>query len=250
MAGHSKFANIKHRKGAQDAKRAKLFTKLQREITVAAKLGQPDMEFNPRLRSAVIAARSQNMPKDRIEGAIKKATSSAEGDNFEEIRYEGYGPNGIAIIIEALTDNRNRTGGEVRSILTKSGGNLGETGSVNFMFDHVGLIEYEGNVASEDAMFEAAIEAGAQEVESSEDWHSVICSVEDFSTVRDALIEKFGDPKTAKLDWKAKDSVALTLEQAEKIIKLTDALEDCDDVQSVYGNFEIPDDVAEKLLGE
>ena len=247
MAGHSKFANIKHRKGAQDAKRAKLFTKLQREITVATKLGQPDPDFNPRLRNAIITARAANMPKDRIDGAIKKASTVGEGDNYEEIRYEGYGSNGIAFIVEALTDNRNRTAGEVRSIFTKAGGSLGESGSVSFMFDHIGLIEYEGNITSEDEMFEIALEAGAGEVESNKDWHSIICSVDDFSKVRDLLIEKFGDPKIARLDWKAKDEVELTLEQAQKISKLVDALEDNDDVQLVCGNYNISDDIIEKL---
>lgn len=247
MAGHSKFANIKHRKGAQDAKRAKLFTKLQREITVATKLGKPDPDFNARLRNAVIAARSCNMPKDRIDAAIKKASGAGEGDNFEQIRYEGYGGGGIALIIEALTDNRNRTAGEVRSILTKSGGSLGETGSVGFMFDHIGLIEYEGNVAGEDEMFEIALEAGASEVESSADWHSIICSIEDFITVRDKLIEKFGDPKTARLDFRPKDRVELNLDQAQKIMKLVDNLEDCDDVQLVCGNYNISDEILEKL---
>jgi YebC/PmpR family DNA-binding regulatory protein len=247
MAGHSQFANIKHRKGAQDAKKAKLFTKLQREITVAAKAGQPDPEFNPRLRNAIIAARTNNMPKDRIEGAIKKATMGNEGDNFEEIRYEGYGPNGIAIIVEALTDNRNRTAGEVRSMFTKAGGALGETGSVGFMFDHIGLIQYDGLVASEDEMFEAGIEAGADEIESGKQWHNIICQPDQFSAVRDALIIKFGDPKTAKLAWKAKIVTELDFEQAQKIIKLVDNLEDNDDVQSVTGNYAIPDDVMEKL---
>lgn len=247
MAGHSQFANIKHRKGAQDAKKAKLFTKLQREITVSAKTGQPDPEFNPRLRNAIIAARTNNMPKDRIESAIKKATIGNEGDNFEEIRYEGYGPNGIAIIVEALTDNRNRTAGEVRSIFTKAGGVLGETGSVGFMFNHIGLIQYEGSVADEDVMFEAAIEAGAEEIESDKEWHSIICQTDKFSSVRDILIAKFGDPKTAKLAWKATTTTELDLEQAQKIMKLVDNLEDNDDVQSVTGNYIIPDDVAEKL---
>jgi YebC/PmpR family DNA-binding regulatory protein len=247
MAGHSQFANIKHRKGAQDAKKAKLFTKLQREITVSAKTGQPDMEFNPRLRNAVIAARTNNMPKDRIDGAIKRAITAGEGENFEEIRYEGYGSGGIAIIVEALTDNRNRTAGEVRSIFTKAGGALGETGSVSFMFDRVGLIEYEGNVAGEDEMLEAAIEAGAGDVESSADWHSIICNPEDFSQTRDALIQKFGDPKTAKLDWKPKNYIDLDLEQAEKIMKLVDNLEDSDDVQTVTGNFRISEEILNKI---
>jgi YebC/PmpR family DNA-binding regulatory protein len=247
MSGHSKWSTIKHKKGAADAKRAKLFTKLQREILVAAKIGQPDPEFNPRLRSAIIAARAENMPKDKIEGTIKKATSSGEGENYVEMRYEGYGPGGVAIIVEALTDNKNRTAAEVRSAFTKSGGSLGESGSVGFMFDRVGVIGYEGSVASEDEMFEAGVEAGAEGVESSAEWHEVICQPDSFNKVRDALIAKFGDPKEAKLDWKAKTKTALNLEQAEKVMKLVDMLEDNDDIQSVTGNFEIPDDVAEKL---
>ncbi len=247
MAGHSHASNIKHRKGAQDAKKAKLFTKLQREITVSAKTGQADPEFNARLRNAIIAARTNNMPKDRIDGAIKKATSAGEGDNFEEIRYEGYGPNGVAFVVNALTDNRNRTAGEVRSIFTKSGGSLGESGSVAFMFDHIGLIEYEAKIASADAMFEAALEAGALDVESNNDWHIITCETENFSQVRDALIAEFGDPITAKLDWKPKNTVELDFETAGKILKLVDLLEDNDDVQSVAGNYVIPDEVAEKL---
>jgi YebC/PmpR family DNA-binding regulatory protein len=249
MAGHSQFANIKHRKGAQDAKKAKLFTKILREITVAAKSGQPDPEFNPRLRNALIDARTNNMPKDRIDAAIKKVISGAEGDNFDEIRYEGYAPGGIAIIVEALTDNRNRTASEVRSIFTKMGGALGETGSVGFMFDHVGLIQFDGKIANEEVMFEAALEAGAEEVESSADLHIVITKPENFSAVRDALIEKFKtDPLSAKLDWKAKNSMEVSdLEQAQKLMKMVDALEDCDDVQMVTGNYAFPDEIAEKL---
>lgn len=247
MAGHSHASNIKHRKGAQDAKKAKLFTKLQREITVSAKTGQPDPEFNARLRNAIIAARTNNMPKDRIDGAIKKATTVGEGENFEEIRYEGYGPNGVAFVVQALTDNRNRTAGEVRSIFTKSGGSLGESGSVAFMFDHIGLIEYEAKVASVDAMFETALEAGASDVESNEEWHIITCETDNFSQVRDALIAKFGDPKTAKLDWKPQNFIELDLETATKILKLVDLLEDNDDVQLVAGNYIIPDEVAEKL---
>lgn len=247
MAGHSQFANIKHRKGAQDAKKAKLFTKLQREITVAAKTGQADPEFNPRLRNAIIEARTNNMPKDRIENAIKRATSAGEGENFEEIRYEGYSPGGIAIIVEALTDNRNRTAGEVRSIFTKAGGALGETGSVAFMFDRIGLIEFEGKAANIDQMLEEAIDAGAEDVESTEESHHIICNTEDLSSVRDKLVQKFGDPKSAKLVWKPKTVTELNLEQAEKIIKLVDNLEDNDDVQNVTGNFIIPDAVMEKI---
>ena len=247
MAGHSQFANIKHRKGAQDAKKAKLFTKLQREITVAAKSGQPDPEFNARLRNAIIAARANNMPKDRIESAIKKATSAGEGDNFEEIRYEGYGANGVAFIVNALTDNRNRTAGEVRSIFTKSGGSLGESGSVVFMFDHIGLIEYEANIVNAETMFEAALEAGASDVESNNDWHIITCATDNFSQVRDSLIAKFGDPKTARLDWRPKNTVELDAEAAEKILRMVDLLEDNDDVQLVAGNYIIPDAVAEKI---
>jgi YebC/PmpR family DNA-binding regulatory protein len=248
MAGHSQFANIKHRKGAQDAKRAKIFTKLIREITVSAKTGQPDPEFNPRLRNALIEARSKNLPKDRIEAAIKKATSGIDGDNFEEIRYEGYANGGVAIIVQALTDNRNRTAGEVRSIFTKSGGSLGETGSVGFMFDHVGIVEFEGKVASEELMFETALEAGADEVESSDEMHLIITSTENFAQVRDVLIAKFGDPLSAKLDWRAKTTTEISdLESAQKLIKLIDNLEDCDDVQSVTGNYVFTKEILEKL---
>lgn len=248
MAGHSQFANIKHRKGAQDAKRAKIFTKLIREITVAAKTGQSDPEFNPRLRNALIEARSKNLPKDRIDAAIKKATSGLDGDNFEEIRYEGYANGGVAIIVQALTDNRNRTAGEVRSIFTKAGGSLGETGSVGFMFDHVGVIEFEGKVASEELMFETALEAGANEVESSAEIHIIITLPENFAAIRDVLIEKFGDPITAKLDWKAKTTTDITnLESAQKLLKLIENLEDCDDVQSVTGNYVFAEEILEKL---
>lgn len=248
MAGHSQFANIKHRKGAQDAKKAKRFTKILREITVAAKTGQPDPEFNPRLRNAIIEARVNNMPKDRIEAAIKKATSGASGENFDEIRYEGYAPGGVAIIVEALTDNRNRTAGEVRSIFTKMGGALGETGSVGFMFDHVGLIQFDGQKASEEIMFEAALEAGAEEVESHENLHIIITQPENFIATRDNLIKKFGDPISAKLDWKAKVTVEIPdLEQAQKLLKLIDNLEDCDDVQNVTGNYVFASEIVDKL---
>ncbi len=249
MAGHSQFANIKHRKGAQDAKKAKKFTKILREISVAAKSGQPDPNMNPRLRNAIIEARSNNMPKDRIDAAIKKAIGGNDGDNFEEIRYEGYAPSGIAIIVEALTDNRNRTASEVRSIFTKSGGALGETGSVGFMFDRVGVIQFDANVASEEVMFEAALEVGAEEVESSSEIHVIITTPENFTAVRDGLIEKFSkDPISAKLDWKAKISNEINdLEQAQKLIKMIDALEDCDDVQNVTGNYNFSVEIAEKL---
>ncbi len=248
MSGHSQFANIKHRKGAQDAKRAKRFTKILREVTVAAKTGNPDPNYNPRLRNALIEARTNNMPKDRIDAAIKKVTSGLEGDNFEEIRYEGYAAGGIAIIVEALTDNRNRTASEVRSTLVKSGGALGETGSVGFMFDRVGVIQFDGKVASEEEMFEAALEAGAGEVESSQNVHVVITQPDSFTAVRDALIAKFKDPISAKLDWKAKNSVEVSdLDQAQKLMKMIDTLEDCDDVQMVTGNYVFPDEILEKL---
>ncbi len=237
MAGHSQFANIKHRKGAQDAKKAKIFTKILREITVAAKTGQPDPEFNPRLRNAMIEARVNNMPKDRVEAAIKKVVSGALTENFDEIRYEGYGVGGVAIIVEALTDNRNRTASEVRSIFTKMGGALGETNSVAFMFDHVGVIQFDGKVASEEGMFEAALEAGAEEVEFSDDIHVVITSVDKLAVVRDALVAKFGDPLSAKLSWKPKNVIELDAEKSQTIMKMVDALEDCDDVQSVTGNY-------------
>jgi YebC/PmpR family DNA-binding regulatory protein len=248
MAGHSQFANIKHRKGAQDAKKAKLFTKILREITVAAKSGQVDPEFNPRLRNAIIEARSNNMPKDRVDAAIKKVIAGTSGEDFEEIRYEGYAPGGVAIIVEALTDNRNRTAGEVRSIFTKMGGALGETGSVGFMFDHVGVIQFDAKVALEEAMFESALEAGALEVETHEDSHIIITQPEDFVAVRDSLIKEFNDPISAKLDWKAKVTVEISsLEQAQKLLKLIDNLEDCDDVQNVTGNYVFTNEVLDKL---
>jgi len=246
MAGHSQFKNIMHRKGRQDAKRAKVFTKLAREITVAAKVGGPDPSMNARLRGAIIAARAQNMPKDNIERSIKKA-SGDDGANFEEVRYEGYGPGGIAVIVEALTDNRNRTASEVRSAFTKHGGNLGETGSVNFMFDRVGLINYPADTASADAMFEAALEAGAQDVVSTSDGHEITCEPDDFSDVREALVEKFGEPETGNLDWKPQNSIPVDEDAAGTLIKMLDVLEDNDDVQRVAANFDISDDVMERL---
>jgi len=249
MSGHSKWSTIKHKKGNTDAKRAKIFTKLQKEILVAAKIGEPNPDFNPRLRNAVIAARAQNMPKDKIEGAIKKATASNEGSNFEELRYEGYGPSGVAIMVEALTDNKNRTAPSVRAIFGKSGGTLGASGSVSYMFERIGFIAYESNKISEDEIFEIGVEAGADSVESSNNWHEIICSPNEFTKVRDILIEKFGDPKEAKLDWKAKTSTTITnQEQAEKILKLVDRLEDDDDVQNVTGNYDISDEIMEKLV--
>ena len=248
MSGHSKWATTKHQKAITDAKRAKNFTKLLKEITVAAKLGDPNPDFNPRLRSAVIAAKAASMPKINIENAIKKASSGTAGENWSEMRYEGYGPNGIAIIVEALTDNKNRTASSIRSTFTKFGGNMGETGSVSFMFDKVGVIGYDGISAKEDEMLEAGIEAGAENVESSEEWHEITTSVEDFIKVRDSLMEKFGEPKEASLKWVAKDPVVIDdFEKAEKIQKLLEALEDNDDAQNVYSNFETTEEIAEKL---
>ncbi len=248
MAGHSQFANIKHRKGAQDKKRAKLFTKLLREISVAAKSGQPDPNFNPRLKNALIDARTNNIPKDRIEAAIKKVVSGSNAENYDEIRYEGYGAGSIALIIEAMTDNRNRTAGEVRSILTKNGGSLGETGSVSFMFDHVGVIQYEAKNIGGEEIFEKAIEAGASDVEIGEEIHTIFTSIEDFSAVRDSLIEKFEDPISAKIQWKAKNFIEIDdIEKAQKLIKLIDNLEDCDDVQSVSGNYSFSEEIIDKL---
>jgi YebC/PmpR family DNA-binding regulatory protein len=248
MAGHSKFANIKHRKNAQDAKRAKVFTKLTREITVAAASGQPDPEFNPRLRNAMATARKAGVPKDRIETAVKKGSGELEGENYEEMRYEGYGPGGVALIIDALTDNKNRSASDIRACFSKNGGNLAETGSVSFMFDRVGLIEYEQSVAGDDEMFEVAAEAGADDVESGNGFHIVTCDPDQFSQVRDALVAKYGDPESAQLGWNAKDPVDIDKEQAEKVLKLVDALEDNDDVQTVSGNYTVSDDVLESLV--
>lgn len=247
MAGHSQFKNIMHRKGAQDARRARQFAKFIREITVSARMGLPDPAANPRLRAACAAARQANMPRDTIERAIKKATGAAGSDDFVEVRYEGYGPAGIAIIVEALTDNRNRTASDVRTAFSKHGGTLGETNSVAFMFDRVGLIRFPSAAASTDAMLEAAIEAGADDVQSNEDAHEIICAVEEFFAVRDALEQKFGEPETAKLDWRPTTTTPLDEEAARSVLKLIDALDESDDVQNVYANFEIPDDVMQVL---
>ena len=247
MAGHSQFKNIMHRKGAQDARRARQFAKLIREITVSAKTGLPDPAANPRLRAACAAARQANMPRDTIERAIKKAAGGAGGDDYVEVRYEGYGPSGIAIIVEALTDNRNRTASDVRAAFSKHGGALGETNSVAFMFDRIGLIRYPTAAASADDMLEAAIEAGADDVQSTDEGHEIICAVENVFAVRDAMEQKFGEPETAKLDWRPTTSTPLDEEAARSVMKLIDALEESDDVQSVYANFEIPDDVMQAL---
>ncbi|NHN91983.1 YebC/PmpR family DNA-binding transcriptional regulator [Acetobacter sicerae] len=247
MAGHSQFKNIMHRKGAQDAKRAKQFAKVIREITVAARSGLPDPAANPRLRAAISAAREVNMPKDTVERAIKKATGAGGGDDYAEIRYEGYGPAGVAVIVEALTDNRNRTASEVRAAFSKYGGSLGEMNSVSFMFKRLGVITYPASVASEDEMLEAAIEAGADNVVSTEETHEITCEVESFFAVRDVLEPKFGEPLSAKLDWRPENSVSLDEEKARTVLKLLDVLEDNDDVQNVYANFDLPEDVAEAL---
>ncbi|MGK9167806.1 YebC/PmpR family DNA-binding transcriptional regulator [Inquilinus limosus] len=248
MAGHSQFKNIMHRKGAQDAKRAKIFTKLQREITVSAKLGLPDPAMNPRLRAAIQAARKENMPKDNIERAIKRAAGGADDSDYVEIRYEGYGPAGIAVIVEALTDNRNRTAAEVRSTFTKHGGSLGETNSVSFMFNRVGELVFAAKAADADAMFEAALEAGADDVQSDGETHTVTTSVEGFAAVRDALEEKFGTPDSSGLVWRPLNTVALNEEQAASLLKLLETLEDNDDVQRVSANYEIPDEVMARLM--
>ena len=247
MAGHSQFKNIMHRKGAQDAKRGRLFARLIREITVAARNGLPDANSNPRLRAAVTAARQANMPKDTVDRAIKKATGGAGSDDYAEVRYEGYGPSGVAVIVEALTDNRNRTASDVRSAFAKYGGALGETNSVSFMFNRLGVIRYPASVGSADDMLEAAIEAGADNVESDAEAHEVTSAVDDFFAVRDALETRFGAPETARVEWRPTTSVTLDEERAASVLKLLDALEDSDDVQNVYANFEIPDAVMARL---
>jgi YebC/PmpR family DNA-binding regulatory protein len=246
MAGHSQFKNIMHRKGRKDAVRSKLFGKLAREITVAAKLGLPDPAINPRLRAAIIAARAENMPKDNIERAIKKASGS-EAENYEEIRYEGYGPGGVAVIVEVLTDNRNRAAGDVRATFTKSGGNLAETGAVSFMFDHVGVIEYDAKVASAEAMFEAALEAGADDVVSTADSHEIYAAQDRFGLVAKALEAKFGEPRKAALVWRPQNTVAVDDEQGEKVLKLIESLNEHDDVQNVYANFDVSDALVSKM---
>ena len=246
MAGHSQFKNIMHKKGKQDALRAKLFSKLGREITVAAKAGLPDPSMNARLRSAIIAARAENMPRDNIERAIRKA-SGADAETYFEVRYEGYAPGGVAVIVEALTDNRNRTAGEVRSYFTKSGGALAETGAVSFMFDRVGVVEFPLKVASADAMIEAALECGADDVISQDEAHQIITSLEALRDVAKALEAKFGEPRKAALEWRPQTTVAVDDEAGEKIIKLIDSLEDNDDVQSVFANFEVSDALVARM---
>ena len=245
MAGHSKFKNIQHRKGAQDKKRAKIFTRLIKELAVAARSGT-DPNSNPRLRGALLAARAANMPKDNIERVLKKA-EGGEGEQYEEIRYEGYGVGGTAFIVEAMTDNRNRTASEVRAAFSKFGGSLGETGSVSFMFDKVGQIIFAGNVADAEAMFDAALEAGADNVETDEESHVITCAPEDCNAVREALQETFGDPEEAELTWIAQNTLSVEEDQATTLLKFIDALEDNDDVQSLSFNFEISDEIMAKI---
>ena len=246
MAGHSKWANIQHRKGRQDAARSKLFSKLSKEITVAAKMGDPDPEKNPRLRLAVKEAKTNSVPKDVIERAIKKS-SAGEGDDYEEIRYEGYGPNGVAVIVEAMTDNRNRTASNVRSIFSKNGGNLGETGSVGFMFERKGEVAYGGDAGDADTVLMAAIEAGAEDVESSEEGHLIWCQDTDLNDVSNALETELGESQSTKLIWKPTTTTELDLEGMQKLMKLIDALEDDDDVQRVTANFEASDEIMDQL---
>ena len=242
MAGHSKWANIQHRKGRQDAARSKLFSKLAKEITVAAKMGDPDPEKNPRLRMAVKEAKQLSVSKDVIDRAIKKS-QGGDAETYDEIRYEGYGPGGVAVIVEAMTDNRNRTASTVRSTFTKCGGNLGETGSVSFMFERKGLVVYSASVGDEDTVMMAAIEAGAEDVESSEDGHAIFCADTDLNGVSSALEAQLGEADSAKLIWKPQTTTELDLEGMEKLMKLIDTLEDDDDVQRVTANFEVSDEV-------
>src|SRR5437763_2407616 len=246
MAGHSQFKNIMHRKGRQDAAKSKLFGKLAREIPASAKLGSPDPAMNPRLRAAVIAARAENMPKDNIDRAIKKAMGG-DAESYDEIRYEGYGPGAVAIIVEVLTDNRNRTAGEIRATFTKAGGHLAETGAVSFMFDRVGVVEYGGKVGSVDAMIEGAIDAGAEDVISSETGHEIYTTPGALREVAKALEAKFGEPRKAALAWKPQNTISVDDEQGEKLLRLIETLEDNDDVQNVYANFEVSDALVVKM---
>ena len=246
MAGHSQFKNIMHRKGRQDAVRSKMFSKLAREITVAAKMGTPDPDMNPRLRLAVQNAKAQSMPKDNIQRAINKA-AGGDSENYEEVRYEGYGPGGVAVIVEALTDNRNRTASNVRAAFTKAGGALGETGSVAFMFDRVGEIVYAASAGDADAVMEAAIEAGAQDIVSDEDGHTIICAFEDIGDVTSALETALGEAEQIKTIWKPQTGTPVDEEKAQSVLKLIATLDDDDDVQNVYANFEVDDEVLARL---
>jgi YebC/PmpR family DNA-binding regulatory protein len=249
MAGHSQFSNIKHRKGAQDEKRAKVFTKLTREIIISAKTGGADPAGNSRLRTAISAARAKNLPKDRIESAINRGSSTNDADNYDEMRYEGYGPGGIAIIVEALTDNRNRTASDVRSSFTKNGGTMGEANSVSFMFDKLGKIVYPANIATEEEIFEAVIEAEANDCKIENDKYYIITDPELLSTARDHLTEKYGEAEECKLFWQPQNITIIDdLEKAEKLQKLIDILEDNDDVQHVYGNYQFSEDIKKDIL--
>ncbi|WP_420141121.1 YebC/PmpR family DNA-binding transcriptional regulator [Sphingomonas sp.] len=246
MAGHSKFKNIMHRKGAQDKKRAVLFSKLSREITVAAKMGLPDPNMNARLRAAVITARKEGLPKDNIERSINKA-AGADGANYEEVRYEGFGPGGVALIIETLTDNRNRTATNVKTAVSKNGGNVGAPGAVSHGFDRLGLIAYPAAVGDAEKVFEAALEAGADDVETTEDGHSIWTAVESLHEVAKALEPTLGEAESVKLAWRPQTQVEVDEATASTLLKLLDALDDDDDVQTVWGNYDIPDAVMEKL---
>ena len=246
MAGHSKFKNIMHRKGAQDKKRSAAFSKLSREITVAAKMGAPDPDMNPRLRLAVNNARAASMPKDNIQRAIDKA-AAAGGEDYEEIRYEGYGPGGVALIVEALTDNRNRTATNVRTAFSKNGGNLGASGSVSHGFDRLGLIEFPASAGDDEKILEAAIEAGADDVESDEDGHRIWTSIDALHGVARELESALGEPESVKLAWRPQNNVEVGEEDAAQLLKLVDTLEEDDDVQTVWGNYEVSDAVLEKL---
>jgi YebC/PmpR family DNA-binding regulatory protein len=246
MAGHSQFKNIMHRKGKQDKMRAQLFSKLGREITVSAKLGLPDPAFNPRLRAAILAAKAQSMPRDNIERAIKKS-QGGDAENYEEIRYEGYGPGGVAVIVEVLTDNRNRTASDVRSTFTKNGGNLAETGAVSFMFDRLGVVEFDAKAATADSMLEAAIDAGAEDVISTENGHEVYTTQDSLHDVAKALEAKFGEPRKSALLWKPQNTIAVDDEKAEQLLALVETLEELDDVQNVYANFEVSEAAMQKM---
>ena len=246
MAGHSKWANIQHRKGRQDAARSKLFSKLSKEITIAARMGDPDPDKNPRLRLAIKDAKSSSMPKDNIERAIKKA-QGGDGEAYEEVRYEGYGPGGVAVLVEAMTDNRNRTASSVRAIFGKHGGNLGETNSVAFMFDRMGQVVYGPEAGDAETMMEAAIEAGAEDVESDTDGHVVWCAADDLHAVSSVLEAQLGESQATRLVWRPQTTTELDLEGAQKLMRMLDALEDDDDVQKVTSNFEVSDAVMEQL---
>lgn len=246
MAGHSKFKNIMHRKGAQDAKRAKVFNRLSKEIMIAARTGS-DPAMNPRLRTAIAAAKKENMPNDKIDTAVKKGSGELEGGSIDEIRYEGYGPSGIAIIVETATDNRNRTAAEVRSAFSKHGGNMGETGSVGFMFDRKGVILYPADAADAETIFEAALEAGAENCESEEEYHEITTAMEDFAEVRDVIEGQFGEPEDASLKWVPQNSTALDAGATESVMKLLETLDDLDDVQEVASNADFDEATLEKL---